>query len=212
MTADERLAAAHQLLQDALSRLVSSNDWGRYLDFVARFHSYSPLNVLLLMTQGATGRVAGYHTWRTVPAQEGGTCRVAKGAHGYRIFAPLVRSPQMARSDEDAPIVRHLVGFKTVVVFDEAQLVSPPATPELPEPALLRGDGPVGLGRALVGAIATRRWRIDFDDSIAPANGRTDFDTQAVTLRSDLSQAQSVKTMAHELTSSCTDQANPDRR
>jgi hypothetical protein len=200
MTSDERLAAAHQLLQDALNRLVSSNDWCRFLDFAARFHNYSPLNVLLLMTQGATGRVAGYHTWRTVPAQEGGTCRVAKGAHGYRILAPLVRSAEMDRPDEeDAPLAHQLVGFKTVVVFDETQLVSPPARPEPPTPALLRGNGPVGLGRALVGAIAARRWRVDFDDSIAPANGRTDFHTHTVTLRHDLSQAQAAKTIAHEL-------------
>jgi hypothetical protein len=199
MTADERLAAAHQLLQEALSQLVSSDDWCRYLQFAARFHDYSPLNVLLLMAQGASGRVAGYHAWRTVPAKEGGTCRVAKGAHGYRILAPLVRSSQMDRPDEDAPIVRQLVGFKTVVVFDETQLVSPPATREPPRPVLLVGDGPVGLGRALGAAIAARGWRLHFDDSIAPANGRTDFHTHTVTLRRDLSQAQTAKTIAHEL-------------
>jgi hypothetical protein len=199
MTAEERLAAAHQLLQEALSRLVSSNDWCRYLEFAARFHDYSPLNVLLLMAQGAAGRVAGYHTWRTVPAQEGGTCRVAKGARGYRVLAPLVRSSQMDGLDEDAPIVRQLVGFKTVVVFDETQLVSPPATPEPPGPVLLVGDGPIGLGRALLAAIAARGWRVDFDESIAPANGRTDFHTYTVSLRQDLSQAQAGKTLAHEL-------------
>jgi hypothetical protein len=135
MTADDRLAAAHQLLQEALSQLVSSDDWCRYLEFAARFHNYSPLNVLLLMTQGASGRVAGYHTWRTVPAKEGGTCRVAKGARGYRILAPIVRKSQMDPPDEDALMVRQLVGYKTVVVFDETQLVSRPATPEPPKPA-----------------------------------------------------------------------------
>jgi hypothetical protein len=198
MTAEERLVAAHQLLQEALSRLVSSDDWRRYLEFAARFHNYSPLNVLLLMTQGASGRVAGYHTWRTVPAKEGGTCCVAKGAHGYRILAPLVRPYRTDGPDEEA-LVRQLVGFKTVVVFDETQLVSPPATPELEKPALLRGGGPVGLGRALLGAIAARGWRVDFDISIAPANGRTDFHSHTVTLRPDLSQAQTVKTITHEL-------------
>jgi hypothetical protein len=199
MTADQHLVAAHQLLQDALRRLVSSDDWRRYLEFAARFHSYSPLNVLLLMTQGACGRVAGYHTWRTVQAKGGGTCHVAKGAHGYRILAPLVRPNRMDGTDEETPLVRQLVGFKTVVVFDETQLVSPPATPKLQKPALLRGDGPVGLGRALLAAIAARGWRVDVDNSIAPANGRTDFDTYTVTLRQDLSQAQAAKTLAHEL-------------
>jgi hypothetical protein len=199
MTVDERLVVAQQLLQEALSRLVSSDDWRRYLEFAARFHSYSPLNVLLLMTQGASGRVAGYHTWRTVPAKEGGTCRVTKGARGYRILAPLVRPYRIDDNDEEAPLDCQLVGFKTVVVFDETQLVSPPATPELQEPALLRGHGPVGLGRALLGVIAARGWRVDLDESIAPANGCTDFHSHTVTLRPGLSQAQTAKTLAHEL-------------
>jgi hypothetical protein len=96
-------------------------------------------------------------------------------------------------------MVRHLVGFKIVVVFDETQLVSAPATPEPQTPALLGGNDPAGLGRALKAIITSRGWRIVFDDSIAPANGRTDFEIHTVTLRGDLSRAQTAKTLAHEL-------------
>jgi hypothetical protein len=198
-SADDHLAAAHQLLLDSLHGLVTGDDWQRYLEYSARFHTYSPLNVLLLIAQGANGRVAGYHTWRTIPAVDGRPCQVAKGAHGHRILAPIVRrrTEDLAHQQEPVVITR-LVGFKTAVVFDQTQLTSPPAIPEPERPALLEGAGPVGFAQAVAEAITSRGFRVQLDWAIAPANGRTDFAESTVTLRPDLSPAQICKTLAHE--------------
>jgi DNA primase len=196
---DDHLAAAHRLLLDGLRQVISGEDWRRFLELSARFHAYSPLNVLLLMAQGAEGRVAGYHTWRTIPAQDGQPCQVAKGASGHRILAPVVRRRAEERPDRQEPVViSRLVGFKTVVVFDQTQLVSPPAIPEPQRPSLLEGAGPSGFAQAVADAITARGFRLRLDQTIAPANGRTDFAERSVTLRSDLSPAQTCKTLAHE--------------
>jgi hypothetical protein len=196
---EDHLAAVHRSLLDALGHLVTGADWTAYLDLSSRFHAYSPLNVLLLMAQGASGRTAGYHTWRTIPAQDGRPCQVAKGAHGHRILAPLIRSRTEKGPDEEPVAISQLTGYKTVVVFDETQLVSPPAIPEPPTPVLLSGEGPAGLGRALAGAIAARGFRLKLDTNLAPANGLTDFAAATVSLRAGLSHAQACKTLAHEL-------------
>lgn len=193
------LVAAHQLLIDSLARLVDGDDWRRYLDFAGRFHTYSPLNVVLLMAQGAQGPVAGYQRWRTIAAVDGRPCQVAKGATGHRILAPLVRRRAIDSSDGDQPIgSKALVGFKTVVVFDHTQLVSPPAVAEPPRPVLLQGAGPVGFAHGVADAIARRGYRLGFDPTIEPANGRTDFAHRTVGLRPGLSPAQICKTLAHE--------------
>jgi hypothetical protein len=197
--AEDRLAAAHRLLLDGLGRLVSGEDWRRYLELSARFHQYSPLNVVLLMAQGAEGRVAGYHTWRTIPARDGGRCQVANGAHGHRVLAPVIRKRAAESPDEDSVVITRLVGFKAVVVFDETHLVCPPAIPEPAPPTLLEGVGPAGFSRAVAAAIAERGYRLEVDPGIAPANGRADFVARTVALRPGLSEAQVAKTLAHEL-------------
>jgi DNA primase len=198
-SSDDHLAAAYRLLLDGLRKIVSGDDWRRFLELSARFHAYSALNVLLLMAQRAEGRVAGYHTWRTIPAQDGRPCQVAKGASGHRILAPVVRRRAEDRPEHQEPVViSRLVGFKTVVVFDQTQLVSPPAIPEPQRPTLLQGAGQAGFAQAVTDAITTRGYRLQLDETITPANGRTNFADRTVTLRSDLSPAQICKTLAHE--------------
>ncbi len=98
MGTPDKLDEAHQLLVDGVAALVSGEQWQAMLEATARFHSYSPNNVLLLMLQGAEGRVAGYRTWQRIPARDGGMCQVAKGARALRILAPMVgRRPARRR-------------------------------------------------------------------------------------------------------------------
>ena len=201
MGTPDKLDEAHQLLVDGIAALVSGEQWRAMLEASARFHSYSPNNVLLLMLQGAEGRVAGYRTWQRIPAQDGGMCQVAKGAQGLHILAPMVgRSP--AADDDEAPeakrAAKRLYGFRVVSVFDQTQLVSPPAIEEV-APSLLEGHGPAGVYEALAAQVRAADFEIDSDAGIAPANGRTDYRSRVVTIREGMSPAQACKTMAHEL-------------
>jgi hypothetical protein len=195
---DERTAQAHELLLERLRALTTSDQWLSMLEVSRRFHSYSARNVLLLVAQGAQGRVAGYRTWQTIPAEGGSTCQVRKGARALTVLAPITRQ----RDDTDpttgeSTTRKVLVGFKGVRVFDEAALVTPPAAPQV-LPELLRGESPQQLWNALAEQIHAAGYTLQ-DGDCAPANGRTDWLARTVTIRPDLDPAQRTKTLTHEL-------------
>jgi hypothetical protein len=198
MPQDARAAEAHALLVDRLRALTSSEQWLAMLEMSRRFHSYSARNVLLLMVQGAQGRVAGYRTWQTIPAEGGDTCQVRKGARAMTILAPVTRSTvEIDESTGERKTRRVLVGFKAVRVFDETALVSPPAD-ETVVPELLKGTAAQEVYDSLAVQVRKAGFQVE-DGDCAPANGRTDWTTRLVTMRPDLEPAQRTKTLAHEL-------------
>jgi len=195
---DERAAHAHELLLERLRALTTSDEWLTMLETSRRFHTYSARNVLLLLAQGAQGRVAGYRTWQTIPAQDGGTCQVRKGARALTVLAPITRDrDELNEATGQQTTRRVLVGFKAVRVFDEAALVAPPAEPQV-MPELLRGESPEHLWAALAQQVRAAGFALH-DGDCAPANGRTDWIAATVTIRPDLEPAQRAKTLAHEL-------------
>ena len=68
LTREERLDAAHQLLATGVAELTTSDAWKRMLSVAARFHHYSPTNILLVLSQRpqASGRIAGLKTWNAL--------------------------------------------------------------------------------------------------------------------------------------------------
>jgi hypothetical protein len=96
------------------------------------------------------------------------------------------------------------VGFRVVHVFDISQTDGPPL-PTQPLPELLDGQAPEGLLEALTVQVTNAGYRLRFEElsvphpGLAGANGVTDYLTRTVTVRPDLSPAQTVKTLAHEL-------------
>ena len=189
---------AHNLLMAQLEQLTTSDHWLTMLDMTRRFHSYSARNVLLLIAQGAQGRVAGYRTWQTIPAQDGRHCQVRRGATGMLVLAPVTRTITQTDDTTGEPTRRRvLAGFKAVRVFDEAALVSPPAIPDV-KPELLAGQAPGRLFDALATQVHDAGFTLT-DGDCAPANGQTNWVSRQVILRPGLDHAQRTKTLAHEL-------------
>lgn len=80
--APDKLRALHTQLETAFADLVSSDEWARMLAAAARFHSYSPANVLLIARQRPDARrVAGYRT-----------CRPANGRTDYTARTVTIRA------------------------------------------------------------------------------------------------------------------------
>lgn len=194
---EDGLAAVHGQLTAAVDALVDGPAWRRMLQVAARFHRYSANNVLLIALQRPEAtRVAGYQTWRQLGRQ------VRKGETGIAILAPI--AARRTASAEDAPpdeakpyrSQRELRGFRVTHVFDVSQTDGPP----LPEvrPQLLDGAAPLGVWATLLDQVEAAGYALGYAD-IAPANGRTNHQDRTVVLRPDLTGAQSVKTLAHEL-------------
>src|SRR6266542_5744009 len=186
---DDASRRAHELLVDQLGRLTTSAEWLAMLDATRRFHTYSARNVMLLIAQGARGRVAGYRTWQTIPAEGGGTCQVAKGAKALTVLAPITRDIEDIDPATGYMTTRRaLVGFKGARVFDESALVRPPAHVDV-MPQLLTGPAPNRLFDALAKQVHTAGFTLETGD-IAPANGRTTWSSRTVTIRDELDAAQ----------------------
>ena len=133
---EDKLEALHAKLVEAVADLATSEGWARMLAAAARFHDYSPSNILLICAQRPDAtRVAGIRTWNSLGR------RVNKGEHGIAILAPCIyratpgepattdHRAESAPATPDLPepttktdgAIRQLRGFKVVHVFDVSQ-------------------------------------------------------------------------------------------
>ena len=107
----------------ATDKARRSKDMMCYLDFCAKFHQYSPANILLIMiARPEATLVAGYNKWKSMGRW------VNKGEGGIPILAPLLIKEEL----EDGLETKRLVGFKVVYVFDITQTEGEPL-PKLPD-------------------------------------------------------------------------------
>jgi hypothetical protein len=176
-------------LSDGISELVTSEKWAQYLEVQSRFHSYSPNNVMLIMLQNPYAtRVAGYRAWQTLDHQ------VMAKELALRIFAPMKYKREDLLEGERASEVR---GFKLVPVFDISQTEGP----ELPEGlSKLNGLAPEGVFAMLTEFANSLGFRVELPETLeSGANGDTTHSLGRIRVVASNSEAQQVKTLAHEI-------------
>jgi antirestriction protein ArdC len=170
--------------------------WKAMLEVSARFHNYSINNQLLIYLQcpDAT-RVCGYRAWQRLGRQ------VRKGERGIQILAPCRRRVSPAggeREQDEVERIEILTGFRVVHVFDVSQTDGA----ELAEvaPRRLTGEVPQQLIDALEQRVADEGFMLR-REAIARSsrNGYADFERRLVVVRENLSGAQEMKTLIHEL-------------
>lgn len=149
-----QVEALNAQLAQAVEALTTSDGWMRMLAASAKFHRYSPNNVLMLAIQAyergtEITRVAGFRRWLEL-----GRC-VTKGEKGYIVIAPVRRRlsreeavqaaarGERAYDSEGQPalVIR---GFKAEHVFDIAQtsVVHPEKWIDEPDMPQLTGSAP----------------------------------------------------------------------
>lgn len=129
---------AQALVQAGIERLIGDPaQWLQWAQTQARFHHYSPQNILLVLAQRPDAtRVAGFQTWKRLGRF------VRRGEKGITILAPMVRKSSNAVEPDDGPTeepTRKLVGFRPVTVFDMAQTDGEPLD-DVPMARVLTGD------------------------------------------------------------------------
>lgn len=133
---NEKVRELYKKLVEGVREVLARADWREFLDFLARFHRYSPANVALILAQKPNAAwVAGLRTWNGLGR------RVRKGEKGIAIFAPNIRKVRAREIDpetgEEREVERErLFGFRVVYVFDVSQTEGRP----LPEVPQLRGE------------------------------------------------------------------------
>jgi antirestriction protein ArdC len=204
-TSQDRLQAVHDRLTAAVADLTDGPAWQQLLQTAARLPQYSPMNQILIAAQtaGAATAVCGYRRWAQLGRQ------VRKGEKAIWIMAPMTRrvadeATVREATPDDTSTDRVLTGFKAVPVFDIASTDGPDlAAP--PAPVLLTGQAPPGLYEGLAAHVAEQGFELLRHPLAMPhlgegrANGVTDFLAETVIVDSQLSDAQTAKTLSHEL-------------
>ena len=176
-------------LSAGIAELTTSETWTRYLDVQSKFYAYGPNNVMLIMLQNPYAtRVAGYHAWQELGRQ------VLAKEQALRILAPMKYKKEDAPDDERTSEIR---GFKLVPVFDISQTEGR----ELPDVvSRLEGLAPEGVFATLSEFAGTIGFRVGRPQSLeSGANGDTTPSLGRIRVAASNSEAQQVKTLAHEI-------------
>lgn len=186
-----------ELIAGSIEELIRALEAGEsklltaYLKAMAKFHSYSFGNILLIAAQRQDAtHVAGMYAWNQLGR------RVKRGEKGILILAPLLgkRSQQTATDSTDAKDTPtwNLLGFRPVYVWDVAQTEGK-ELPALDEP---NGDVTSQLPK-LVEFVKARGIKLDYSDRIAPAKGMSYGG--AIRLLPNMAPAEEFITLVHEV-------------
>jgi len=190
----DALRKAHERLESAISEIVSGEDWRRMLKVASSFHRYSFNNHLLIFSQRPDATlVAGFRKWLQLGRY------VRKGEKGIAILAPCKYKTSIEDENGEERTLQQIRGFRVVHVFDISQTDGEPLDDlGALRPRLLDGDAPEGVWDALV-AIANGDGYEVVRHRRAGENGYCDFSARVMAVRPDVSPAQAVKTLVHEL-------------
>lgn len=167
------------------------------LNTMSKFHSYSPVNQLLIHAQNPNvNRVAGFKKWQTDFERS-----VKKGEKAIKIFAPSIRKVEqkdkdgnpVTGADGKPSVMNKTVGFRLVSVFGDIQTEGK----ALPQPHALSEAPPEGFVEDLTAAIEAEGYTVRYEDT--GFAGGWASSTGEVVINSHASPASRAKTLAHEL-------------
>jgi hypothetical protein len=202
-SAQELISANIQFLMEQLKR-GRSEVLMQYLSAMARFHTYSFGNVLLLARQKPDAtHVAGIRTWNQLGR------RVKGGEKGIMILAPVVgrrskrasattelkqRSSETddARSPAAGEGTLRLRGFRPAYVWDVSQTEGK----DLPQPQRVKGESGDYLDR-LVQFVLSLEIRLEYSEEIRPARGVSYGGT--IRILAGLEPGERFSVLVHEL-------------
>lgn len=197
----ERIKSVRQVVRAGVELLAHDIESGHpevlseCLRAMARFHTYSFGNVLLISTQRPTAtQVAGWRGWNELGR------RIKQGEKGILIFAPILSEPKKQTSTEGesngeaVEPQQELLGFRPVRVFDVAQTEGE-EQPRL-EPAAISGDVASHLAR-LTDFTIKQGFTLGFSEQIAPAKGTSYRGT--IRLLPDMQPEEMLSTLVREL-------------
>jgi N-terminal domain of anti-restriction factor ArdC len=190
--------------KDAVDYLVQSLESGhsevlaQYLGAMARFHTYSFGNVMLIARQKPHAiNVAGIRTWNSLGRF------VKRGEKGILILAPMVgyrrsRHNEIAtdmdthNAADERKTEQQLIGFRAVYVFDISQTEGK----ELPTLTEVKGDVS-GYRERLFEFVQSQSVELSYSERIAPAKGLSHGGK--ITLLSGMKPAEEFSTLVHEI-------------
>ena len=180
--ANKKMTEITKRLEAGVLGIFESGRYEEYLKFMSKFHSYSANNCILIMLQHPTATlVAGYRAWQKMKRQ------VRKGEKAIKIIAPC----RYKADDEEEKIF-----FRVANVFAIDQTDGE----ELPTLGVSELNGNVEGYRQLFEALmAACPVPVILEDLPGEAKGCYDETLKQITVQSGMSEAQTLKTLIHEM-------------
>ena len=184
--------------KEAVDHLVASLEAGhsevltQYLGAMAKFHTYSFGNIMLIARQKpSASHIAGVRTWNALGRF------VRRGEKGILILAPLAGRKRKTVEEitvggEEKDSQPQLYGFRAVYVFDISQTEGE----DLPQLAEVKGDVS-GYREQLVKFVEGKSIELLYSDKIGPAKGLSQGGK--ITLLSGMKPAEEFSTLVHEV-------------
>jgi hypothetical protein len=159
---------------------------------MARFHTYSFGNVLLISTQRPTAtQVAGWRGWNELGR------RIKQGEKGILIFAPILSEPkEQANIEADGEATepqQELLGFRQVRVWDVSQTEGEPVTTS----DLFSNLDLSEVLTKLTEFAGNQEFQIEYSDKIAPARGTSYYGQ--IRLMPDMESKETLSVLIREL-------------
>ena len=199
-----KLEEVNQRTKEAVDFLVAALESGHsevltaYLGAMAKFHTYSFGNIMLIARQKPDAtNVAGLRAWNSLGRF------VKKGEKGIFILAPMVGYCRPCQDEVSTDIdsdnaaderksEQQLIGFRAVYVFDVSQTEGKDLS------ALTEVNGNVsGYRERLFKFVEAQSVELSFSERIAPAKGLSYGGK--ITLLSGMQPAEEFSTLVHEI-------------
>lgn len=197
-------------LEKGVHDLFNSENYKNYLSTMAKFHTYSFNNTLLIAMQRPDATlVAGYHAWNRNFGRY-----VKKGAKGIKIISPVVKKKEEQEKDNMIPVLApgqtmedykilhpdkkpeyYSAGFKVATVFD----VSDTDGKELPAVGVSELSGHVDDYEKMISALKSISIvPIEFGSIESGAKGFYSMADKKIVVQDNMSEVQTIKTLIHE--------------
>ena len=199
-------------LEQGVEKVFQSNEYKNWLKFCSKFYNYSLNNQLLIYLQKPkASMVAGFTKWKSLGR------KVEKGEKGIMIISPApYKKDVMVKYEQDGEEVvdtetHTFMNYKAAYVFD----VSQTSGKEIPSisPMLLTEQVKdyEKIKQAIVNASPIP---VSFEDLKKDGKGPNGYFIPAklaITVHDDLSEAQTLKTLIHEIAHSILDYPASDK-
>ena len=195
-------------LEDGLKEIFDSDKYKNYLNTMAKFHNYSVNNTLLINQQKPDATlVAGFDSW----ARNFGR-HVKKGERGIKIIAP---APYMVKKEKQlvdpktgeklfnpdgtpktTEVEVKIPVFKVSYVYDISQTYGK----ELPTLGVAELGNTVDRAKDYIDSLKkVSPVPIEFGETNGDSKGFYSPSSQSITIKDGMSDAQTIKTMVHEI-------------
>lgn len=204
----EKMKELTDKMEQGIKDIFDSEHFRNYLTVMAKFHSYSYRNSLLILLQKPEAtHVAGFNAWKNNFKRF-----VNKGEKGIQILAPTPYRIKMDIEKIDPKTQKPILDSKGYPITEEVEITKPAFRPVYVfDVSQTAGEPLPQLTTELTGNIEQYNiffeslkdispFPIQFEDIQGGAKGYCNPSDQKIAIKEGMSQIQNIKTAIHEIT------------